>query len=203
MLSQRYYRTEAPSELPVSLAEMKAHLRLDHADEDELIAAKIAAAVERFEGAGGRPGGLLGRALMAQTWVLETPGPNACGVIEVRYGELQQVTGIEVLAQGAHGAWPQEEWRVGHGEFWPFIAPVAGAAFPPHDTREDAFRITFTVGYATPADVPQALRDALMKLAAHYYATREAVVMTGARGAPVELPFGLVDELSPFAIVPV
>ncbi|MBD9372109.1 phage head-tail connector protein [Rhizobium sp. ARZ01] len=57
-------RTVAPAITPVSLAEAKQHLRVDHSDDDALITALIAAAVDHLDGWTG----ILGRCLVEQTW---------------------------------------------------------------------------------------------------------------------------------------
>ena len=80
-------RTVAPSETPVTLADAKAHLRVDHGDEDTLIGALVSAATEYLDGWDG----ILGRCLVTQTWTLErdescdflAPFPQAALVSEV------------------------------------------------------------------------------------------------------------------------
>ena len=57
------FRTLAPGAEPVTLAEAKDHLRLQHASEDELLAGLIRAAREDVERA-------TGMALIDQTWRL-------------------------------------------------------------------------------------------------------------------------------------
>lgn len=53
-----------PAVLPVSLDEAKAHLRIDHNDDDALITGLIGAAVAHLDGWTG----VLGRCLVEQTW---------------------------------------------------------------------------------------------------------------------------------------
>lgn len=57
-------RLITPPEPPFTLAEAKAHLRVDHDDENDLIAIYMAAAVSAIDG----PRGRLKKALLAQTW---------------------------------------------------------------------------------------------------------------------------------------
>lgn len=57
-------RTVPPEITPVSLEEVKGHLRVDHTDDDDLIKALIGAAVEHMDGWTG----ILGRCMVDQTW---------------------------------------------------------------------------------------------------------------------------------------
>lgn len=64
------YIVTAPSSLPVSEPDMKEHLRVDHSDEDAVIAALQAGAVAKLDAFGG----LLGRCIMPQTWAIDVTG---------------------------------------------------------------------------------------------------------------------------------
>lgn len=66
------YLVTPPAALPVSLADMKAHLRVDHNDEDELIDATQEAAVAYLDGRGG----ILGRCIIPQVWAVDVAGPG-------------------------------------------------------------------------------------------------------------------------------
>jgi len=57
-------RVIAPALLPVSLAEAKAYMHVDHDDDDALIEGLIGSAVDRLDGWAGE----LGRCLVEQTW---------------------------------------------------------------------------------------------------------------------------------------
>ncbi len=62
----RLFRETSPAELPVSIFEARSHLRVDHSEDDALIAGYIAAATDALDGRDG----LLGRALVTQRWRL-------------------------------------------------------------------------------------------------------------------------------------
>ena len=89
------YLVTPPASLPVTLSEMKAHLRVVHADDDADIAAKQAGAVAMLDAWGG----LLGRCIMPQTWAIDVigpgphvlPFPDASGVTAEVDGEPAQV----------------------------------------------------------------------------------------------------------------
>ena len=60
----------APPANPLSLEEAKAHLRVDHTDEDDLIEIYIKAATDYIDGRSG----FLGRCIVRQTWRLVIDG---------------------------------------------------------------------------------------------------------------------------------
>lgn len=66
------YLITAPTAQPVSLGEMKAHLRVVHNDDDTDLSARLASAVSHLDGWGGT----LGRCIMSQTWAIDVTGPG-------------------------------------------------------------------------------------------------------------------------------
>ncbi|KAB2678908.1 head-tail connector protein [Brucella pseudintermedia] len=150
-------RTVAPATMPVSLAEAKAHLRVDHDDQDDLISAQIRAATAYLDGYAG----ILGQALITQTWRqdfdrfadrLTLPLAPVTAIDSISYfdaGNVQLVLdpGLYALHADACGAYVTRR----SGQSWP-------AAF----RRADAVSIIFTAGYGAAADVPEPIRQAIL-----------------------------------------
>lgn len=72
-------RVTPPAEPPVSLEEAKAHLRVDFGDDDLYVAGLIEAATAHLDGWSG----ILGRALVTQTWRQDLCGFPRDGVIRL------------------------------------------------------------------------------------------------------------------------
>ena len=150
-------RTVAPAEMPVTLAEAKAHLRVDHDDQDDLITAQIKAATAYLDGYAG----ILGRALVTQTWRqdfagfadrLPLPVSPVIAIVSVSYfdgGNVQQTldAGVYDLFADARGA---------------YVTLRPGQVWPVTFHRADAVSITFTAGYGAAADVPEPIRQAIL-----------------------------------------
>lgn len=66
------YLVTAPTEVPVTLGQMKAHLRVAHDDDDGDIESRLEGAVAHLDGWGG----VLGRCIMPQTWAIDVTGPG-------------------------------------------------------------------------------------------------------------------------------
>ncbi|WP_426041508.1 head-tail connector protein [Brevundimonas sp. TWP2-3-4b1] len=162
-------RTVAPAVTPVTLAEAKAHLRVDHTDDDSLIGVLIEAATGHLDGWSG----VLGRALVTQTWSqafdafadpLRLP-MLAKTVASVTYvnqaGATITVSSADyVLAADALGSFVE----CAYGVTW---------SSPRDQTR--AVTVTFTAGEAA-ASVPSAIKAGILLMVGDLYANREGVV---------------------------
>ncbi|KAB2787784.1 hypothetical protein F9K97_07545 [Brucella anthropi] len=150
-------RTVAPATTPISLAEAKAHLRVEHDDQDALITAQIEAATSLLDG----HVGILGRALVTQTWQQDLAGFAArmplplspvSAVVSVSFFDTSNVqqmldAGLYALQTDARGTCVILQ----PGQSWP-------ATYP----RPDAVSITFTAGYGSASDVPAPIRQAIL-----------------------------------------
>lgn len=182
----------APTEDVISLAEAKAHLRVDAGDDDDLIEALVRAASSVLDPASG---GWLGRALRPQTWELRLPGfpsgeivlpiPPLIAISSFKYDDsagveqtLAVTTGYRILSAG--------------GLSKVMLAPPWNGTWPAARPDVESVRIRFNAGYATadpdplPAPIVAWIKLHLGKL----YEQREAVII----GAPVA-PLPDIDGL--------
>lgn len=77
-----------PAITPVSLAEVKAHLRVDHTDDDAMIGGLLSAAVAYFDGWTG----VLGRCLVEQTWRQDFE--RACQVLPIPLAPVISIANV-------------------------------------------------------------------------------------------------------------
>ena len=181
---------QEPAVEPVTLAEAKLHLRVDHNDEDALIQGLIKLARQDIER-------MCTVALIEQSWSLALdywPGR----LFELPIWPVASLDGIT--------------WRDGAGQTQTVdptiyaadfasrparVALVEGANWPDGELWPlGAVSIQFTAGFgADGTAVPERYRQAMLLLIGHYYENREAT-LTGT-GANVQLlPFGVTALLS-------
>jgi uncharacterized phiE125 gp8 family phage protein len=180
--------TSGPAAEPVSLAEAKAHLRVDGADEDALIGSLIVAARMHIEHA-------LDLALITQGWSLYLDGwPD--GPVELPLGPVQAVNEVRLYAANAAVTeLPPDSYQLDNASRPARLAPIG--VWPPPGRAVNGVEIAFTAGYgAAGAAVPQPLRQAILMLVAHWHEAREAA-------APDEqfpAPHAVSSLLAPYRI---
>lgn len=160
-------RTSAPSVTPISLAEAKAHCRVDFADDDALISSLIDAAVSFVDAEG-----LLGRAMVTQSWAQwETQAP---GWPRLKIGPFQSLTSVEYYdAAGVLQSATLANFETRLSGDFVICKPIEGQSWPTAQTRHDAIKITYVAGFGDAAtDVPQGIRHGLLMLVAHWYENR-------------------------------
>lgn len=182
---------EAPSLEPVSLAEAKAHLRVDTNDDDALIGALITAAVTHLDGWSG----ILGRALVTQTWQETLSAFPACGLLRLRLAPVQSVEAI--LYRDAANAERTLSPSLYEGpladDFGPYVALAANQVWPATYERRDAVTVRYVCGYGDPADVPAPVKQAMLLMIGDWYANRETLTS----GTALALPFAANALLAP------
>lgn len=177
-------RVTAPAASPVSLAEAKAQLRVESSDDDTIIQRLIDAAVAYVD-----VNGALGAAMITQTWA-QWHAPNP-GTVRLLLGPFQSVSAIRYYdTDGALQVATLGNFDVFGTPTFTIVKPKAGQNWPTTQTRDDAIKIEYVVGYgASSASVPQTVRHALMMLVAHWYDARE----TATEKQAVSVPYGFEE----------
>lgn len=182
-----------PSEEPVSLTELKAHLRVDSTDDDAYITSLGKAGREWVES-------YCHRQLVTATWDLRLdkfssefllPLPELQSVTSIKYidtdGVTQTVTGSTYVIDT-----DQEPGRIrlAYDKSWP----------DDRRSEKNGVTIRFVAGYGAASAVPDQIKAALFLYTGHLYEHREAVTI-GRISRILEL--GLTRLLVPFALLEV
>lgn len=161
--------------LPVGLSEVKAHLRLDHAHEDEYLRPLIQASVGFVEE-------YLGRSLLTQVWRLtwekEKPYPpqlsisreDFCSVC-LPYPPLRAILSANrLMGTGAKKPIRRHRLEMNHQ-----IPRLVFADVP------EPVEIEFETGYGDrPIDIPPVIRQAILMSVADFYENRDSERGAGA-----------------------
>jgi uncharacterized phiE125 gp8 family phage protein len=189
MLSPQFslVRVTAPAALPISVAEAKAQMRVEGNDDDTIIERLVNAAVAFVD-----VQGVLGRAMITQTWG-EWLAPNPSTVL-LSLGPVQSVSAIKYYdIDGALQTATLADFNVFGTPNRITITPKTSKAWPITQTRDDAIKIEYVVGYgSTSASVPQTVRHALLMLVAHWYENRE----TTQEKQMQDLPYGFMEMMN-------
>jgi uncharacterized phiE125 gp8 family phage protein len=158
-------RITPPVGEPVTLAEMKLHLRLTHASEDALIGNLIKAAREEVELA-------TGLALLSQGWRLYLDCWPESGVVLLQRAPVISLDLVTVYnAAGAPSSLPLAGFALDRTSRPARLAPKDVVITP--GRALNGIEIDFTAGFgATGNEVPDGLKRAIMMLAAHWYEHR-------------------------------
>lgn len=188
MLSPQFslVRVTAPAASPISLAEAKAQMKVESSDDDTIIQRLIDAAIAFVD-----VQGALGKAMITQTWgQWLSPNPST---VYLSLGPVQSVSAIKYYdVDGALQTATLSDFNVFGTPNRISVSPKSGKAWPVTQTRDDAIKIEYVIGYgATSASVPETVRHALMMLVAHWYDMRE----TSTEKQMYDLPFGFTDMI--------
>jgi uncharacterized phiE125 gp8 family phage protein len=189
MLSPQFslVRVTAPAALPISVAEAKAQMRVEGNDDDTIIERLVNAAVAFVD-----VQGVLGRAMITQTWG-EWLAPNPSTVM-LSLGPVQSVSAIKYYdIDGVLQTATLADFNVFGTPNRITITPKTGKAWPVTQTRDDAIKIEYVIGYgASSTSVPQTVRHGLMMLVAHWYENRE----TTQEKQMQDLPYGFMEMMN-------
>lgn len=180
-------RQTAPAVEPVTLAEAKAHLRVDDSNSDAEIAAMVQAAREWVEQ-------YLDRTLVHTQWVMRFDKFPDSGIEPVELprppmvtsGTATAVTVTFTTEPGATSTYSTAEYRVDRFATPGTVLPIYGTTWTPHRQDDNAISVTWWAGYGpTGSSVPAAIKHAMLMLVGHWYENRGAVLV-GSISKPLE-----------------
>ena len=180
-------RTAAPAAL-VTVEEARRHLRVDTTEDDDVITALIASATQYLDGYSG----VLGRALVTQTWRQEFCG--FAGRMALPLGPATSITSSSYFdAANATAALDAAVFGLFADARGPYVGLKPDQVWPSSYSRPDAVSITYVVGQDA-AEVSATIKTTVLLMVAHWYEHREAV----SPDAMTELPLGVQALIAPY-----
>jgi uncharacterized phiE125 gp8 family phage protein len=173
---------------PVTLAEAKAHLRVDTTDEDALITAFIVAATEMAEQH-------TGRALMTQTWDMTLDKfPDALELTRTPVQTITSVTYYDTAGALQTLAAPGYVLDAADGDDYAHITPAYGSEWPATRDQVNAVSVRYVAGYANAAAVPESIKAWIKLQVSALFENREAESYS-ARAVSTTVKMSFVDAL--------
>lgn len=212
----------APVTEPIALTDAKLYLRVDTTDEDTMITALIVAAREYCES-------FQNRAYVTQTldltldqfpyrdwhpamnsfpfYPMVTPTYHTSrhkNAIKLLMPPIQSVTSVTYTdSTGLATVVDPTTYIVDTDSEPGRIVPVFGQQWPVVQLQPiNGVRVQYIAGYGAAANVPQAVKQAMMMLIAHWYENREAVVIGGSRSVGTAIGFAVKTLLTSERVVP-
>ena len=186
-------RTVEPAAQPVTVGQMRSHLRLSGHEEDALVAAAISAAVSLIEAE-------TRRALITQTWRASIPGVwKENDPVFLPRPRLLEVSSVQF--RNADGVWTAHtDYRLMDtsepASIWLTACPTTVAT--PDNDLDTVWRVTYTAGYGPDhGSVPDSLCAAVKLLAAHLFENREATIIGT---SAIVLPLGVERLIASFRV---
>lgn len=158
----------APTSEPVSLSEMKSHMRLDGNDDDSYVTKCIKAARQWIEGQ-------TKRALVTQTvdYAIDSNWPmwNGLPMIRLPLNPIASVSSITYVdSNGTSQTLATSQYTVAARTHGSYIVPAYGVTWPSVRDVPEAITVRFVAGADT---VDEDLKIAVKILASYYYENRE------------------------------
>ena len=181
--------TSGPASEPVTVADAKAHLRIDGTAEDVLIGSLILTSRLHIEAS-------LGLALINQTWMLVMDRWPQGGAVQIPIAPLQAVTAVRVRDfSGVATLVPATSYVVDIASKPPRLV-WNNTAQPYPGQVANGIEIDLAVGFgANAASVPAPLKHAIVMLTAHWYEHRDPVEIGS---TSVRIPDAVADLIQPF-----
>jgi uncharacterized phiE125 gp8 family phage protein len=169
----------------LTLAEIKAWLRIDHSDDDLLLAQTASAAVNHLDGYRG----VLGRCIVTQSWIQDF----ACfeSKLKLWCTDVQSAIVKYKDFAGDQQTLAASQYEVLTDARGSFLQMRRAFAFPTL-SADQTYPVTveFVAGFGPPAQVPDDFKVCALQITAHWYLHREMM------GDVSALPIGPMDFIA-------
>lgn len=173
--------------VPVSISDMKDHLRVTHTDEDSYIEALILAAAKMCEN-------FQNRRYMQTAKIEKLDEFPDNGIIRPGWAPLIQVDSIQYVdVDGNTQTVSVSVYDVDTDMEPGRITPAYNETWPSTRPEINAVTINYQAGYATADEVPDEIKHAIKLLVGHFYEHRESVSEVKLQ----EIPQGIQNLLWP------
>ena len=190
-----YQITVEPAEEPVTLSEVKAHLRVDFSDEDDYINTLITTARKYCES-------YTNRVFITQTWrqnlddfprVIKLKVSPVISLTSLKYYDTTETQ--QTLTDNSNNF--QKDFLSDCGSIHEGLVN----AWPSVGDTINTIEIITICGYGAASDVPANIKHAIKLMVAHLYENREGVnVVVGGLAMQIDLPNAVKHLLSPFRV---
>ena len=186
-------RQTGPAVEPVTVAEAKAHLRVDTSEDDAYVQNLVTSAREWCEQ-------YLDRTLVNTQWVMRFDSfpPDGTQDIELprppmaTAGTTTAVSLTFTYENGTTATYSTASYRVDRNSTPGAVKTLYGQTWPPHLMDDNAVSVTWWAGYgAAGSSVPAAIRHAILMIVGILYEKRAAAES----GSLNEVPFGVKSLL--------
>lgn len=177
--------TTPPAVEPLTVSEVKTHLKIDVSTEDTLLAGYLTAARMQCELEARR-------AFVTQTLQLKLEGWPWCDHIVLPRPPLQSVTSVVYVdSDGNSHTVSAADYIVDAASEPGRLILAYGAGWPGATLQPGpAITITYVAGYGAAADVPATYKQAILLAVGHFYENREQIIVQA--GVTVaQLPWGV------------
>ena len=174
----------------IALEDAKAHLRVEHDEEDGLITSLISAAFRYIENRTGQVFDQRDNIVMIAD---RLPKGEQC--LELQWTPVRSVSEVAYLdTNGARVTLPEEAVYLEKRRVYPALYPAPGTQWPDHRPQRGSVQITVNAGYE---ELPSDIQAAALLIIGNLYENREAVVVGT---IATELPMGVELLLAPYVI---
>ncbi len=186
-----YTLTTEPTDEPVALADVLAHLRIDSRLENAYVSDLIVTArhyVEQYTR----------RSLVTQTW---TATFDDFLELLLRHGDVSSVTSVTYVdTDGATQTLAASVYELAREDGWQLVRRKFNQSWPSRRVHPDNITVVYVSGYGAASAVPGAIKQAMFLLIGSWFENREVINIGNITS---ELAFSVEALLAPYRIMEV